>query len=236
MEKQFMLEKIKKLLALATSPNEHEAALAMEKASELLAKHNLSMADMQNDSNTDPKLFIVNKEMGKRVPKWIQIMYLSVSRVFDCELLVEKHYNRMQTYMIIGQKDDIEMTKHFCKYFIQTIPQIAKQTTIEKNWDIPRYLNTKEKNDFIYGATITIINRLKKMYAKMSETKCTALVLANKKKIVSDYIANNFRTKTSAINGKQRISREAYMAGVSAGNNMPIHTPIKGCKPTAQLN
>ena len=46
---QNLLEKISKLLALTSSPNEHEAALAAEKAAELLAKHNLSVADLGQD-------------------------------------------------------------------------------------------------------------------------------------------------------------------------------------------
>lgn len=41
-----LVEKISKLLALAGSPNEHEARLAAEKANELLIRHNLSLQDV----------------------------------------------------------------------------------------------------------------------------------------------------------------------------------------------
>lgn len=41
-----IIEKIQKLLALATSPNEYEARLATEKANELLIKYNLKMQDV----------------------------------------------------------------------------------------------------------------------------------------------------------------------------------------------
>lgn len=40
------LEKIRKLLALAESPNENEAALAAEKATEMMAKHGIEMAQV----------------------------------------------------------------------------------------------------------------------------------------------------------------------------------------------
>lgn len=43
MEKDYR-EKIKKLLALAESPNEHEAKAALLKAKELMAEHKLSEA------------------------------------------------------------------------------------------------------------------------------------------------------------------------------------------------
>ena len=58
---QNLLEKISKLLALASSPNEHEAALAAEKAAELLAKHNLSVADLGQDKDEDITKSIVDK-------------------------------------------------------------------------------------------------------------------------------------------------------------------------------
>lgn len=37
-------EKIKKLLALSKSPNEHEAQSALAKAQQLMAEHKISMA------------------------------------------------------------------------------------------------------------------------------------------------------------------------------------------------
>jgi hypothetical protein len=44
-----VVEKIKKLLALATSANEHEARLAAEKAGELLLRYNLRAQDIEAD-------------------------------------------------------------------------------------------------------------------------------------------------------------------------------------------
>ena len=41
-----LIERIRKLLALAESPNEHEAALASERAQALLAEHKLSLAQV----------------------------------------------------------------------------------------------------------------------------------------------------------------------------------------------
>lgn len=46
-EQQKVLDKIKKLLALATSPNEHEARLAAARANELLIRYNLSHQDVE---------------------------------------------------------------------------------------------------------------------------------------------------------------------------------------------
>src|SRR5262245_21357752 len=46
-----LLDRVRKLLALSTSPNENEAALAAEKAQALLAEHKLSMDEvLETDS------------------------------------------------------------------------------------------------------------------------------------------------------------------------------------------
>jgi len=52
---QAIIEKIKKLLALATSSNEHEARLAAEKANELLIRHNLKMQDLADTESVYDK-------------------------------------------------------------------------------------------------------------------------------------------------------------------------------------
>jgi len=44
-----ILAKVEKLLALAGSDNEHEAALAMQRAGELLSRHNLAMPTAKNN-------------------------------------------------------------------------------------------------------------------------------------------------------------------------------------------
>jgi len=48
-----IIEKIRKLMALGNSPNENEASLAMQKVQEILAKYNLSMAEVDAHSIKD---------------------------------------------------------------------------------------------------------------------------------------------------------------------------------------
>lgn len=57
-----IFEKVKKLLELAASPNEHEARLAFLKAQELIAKHSLNMAENNNTEG------IVEREYTLKIP------------------------------------------------------------------------------------------------------------------------------------------------------------------------
>lgn len=65
---QDIIDRITKLLALATSPNEYEASAAAAKASELLTAHNLRLEDVKT-SNKLPDIPIEKKEIGSNSRK-----------------------------------------------------------------------------------------------------------------------------------------------------------------------
>ncbi len=53
MKKEKMIDKIKKLLELATSDNPHEAQLAMTKAQALMVEHNIEMQEVEEQEQED---------------------------------------------------------------------------------------------------------------------------------------------------------------------------------------
>lgn len=61
-----VIDKIKKLLALATSPNEHEASLAAQRAHELLVKYNLDMQEVKDRPPSNYGEEVVDKRTFRR--------------------------------------------------------------------------------------------------------------------------------------------------------------------------
>lgn len=57
-------DKIEKLLRASSSPNEHEAQVALRLAQELMAKYKLSMSDLQEESKSRK---IIHKEHIKAI-------------------------------------------------------------------------------------------------------------------------------------------------------------------------
>jgi hypothetical protein len=81
MADQKLLEKIRKLLALARDPsNEHEAALAAAKARELLAEHNLTLKDVEIGSIPSGERRV---DMGGRVERWIRVLARATVKLLD---------------------------------------------------------------------------------------------------------------------------------------------------------
>lgn len=80
-----LLDKIRKLLRLAKSANEHEAALAAQRAQELLSKHNLSVHELGEDE-------VLHREAAtrafaktaQRLDVWAHLLARGSAAAFDC--------------------------------------------------------------------------------------------------------------------------------------------------------
>lgn len=81
MTRERVIEKVRKLLALSSSNNQHEAALAAAHAQRLLAEHNLSMSELEVQEEGAGEVAI---EVAKTVPKWLSSLFATVANGFDC--------------------------------------------------------------------------------------------------------------------------------------------------------
>ena len=79
-----LIEKIKKLLALAASPNENEAQLAMSKAQELMAKYCINIIE-EKDLVITSEIYYTNVKLP-----FAELIYISnvISRIFGCITII----------------------------------------------------------------------------------------------------------------------------------------------------
>ncbi len=116
-ENHKVLDKVHKLLALAQSPNEHEAQNAMTKAHEFLLKHNLSLLDMQTKWNYIHKQI---GEVGRRNPIKTIISAI-ITRFFFVEAIwtfgYDQHKDQSgQVLEIYGTPENVEMAEYVYDY------------------------------------------------------------------------------------------------------------------------
>lgn len=114
-------DKIKKLLALAGSPNENEAKAALLKARELMAKHKLEEHDFESESRE-----LVHLQCDD--VKWTTDSG-NVWMVEICTLLADNYCctaawstkGRTHTLIVTGFDEDAELCKEACKYAIKFV-------------------------------------------------------------------------------------------------------------------
>lgn len=120
-----VMEKIRKLLALAKSSNEHEAALAADRAQALLAEYNLTHADVEDnaqpveeDDDTETDSYPWRRPLGT----W-------VAKMFFCHYMYSTFKRRKTSYdrhIFVGRPHNIVVAKLMFEYLIATVERLAR--------------------------------------------------------------------------------------------------------------
>lgn len=117
-----IVEKIKKLLRLAKSSNEHEAALAAAHAQRLLAEHNLNEADL-TESEIPKEAGIAAADTVKKPADWLFLLASSVAGAFDCKYF---HSSCGKTFFV-GVGIDHEIASFTFGYLYRAINRMVTQ-------------------------------------------------------------------------------------------------------------
>lgn len=118
--------KIEKLLALQESPNEHEAAIAAAKLSDLLTRHNLDLAEVVDGSNEQAERFYVYP--SNRVPTWRFLLFTAIADVNYCECVLHKRSSANGLYFY-GRPTNVMTANLLCEYLCQAIDRLTKRYT-----------------------------------------------------------------------------------------------------------
>lgn len=112
-------EKIRKLLALAESPNEHEARAALLKARQLMAEHKLTEAELKDVEKQQVKDVRTDITCSKRRDPWIVNLSAIIGENYCCKGYRYRRYGE-QTNCIgfIGLEDDVEICVAVFKYAV----------------------------------------------------------------------------------------------------------------------
>ena len=110
MEKDYR-EKIKKLLALAESPNEHEAKAALLKAKELMAEHKLSELDVKDAGKKEVKeVLLEGMQASTRHNPWIIPLSTVIGENYCCKAFNNKYSGKqLRTIGFVGFEEDVQI-------------------------------------------------------------------------------------------------------------------------------
>lgn len=217
-----MLEKVKKLVALANSDNEHEVTLAMKRAGELMEEYNLTWGDLKTTKDVAESIIKENvKGHGEKRKLWESLLANVVAKTFDCKTLNQTWcVDGGWKIIFIGCKGDVETSIFFFKYLERYL-----RAKGELQFDLMR-----DRNAYGYAATITIESRLKILYQSRKEvmTSDTQAIVLAKTTNIDKFITD----KIGAVRkgGRARIpngSPEAWRAGARDGEKVPLNRPMK---------
>ena len=225
-----IIEKIKKLLALADSSNEHEAALAAGHAQRLLSEHNLAMADIEAARRPD-KADTVETAVSKSLPKWMRHLSAGVSTAFDCQAV---HHPATGKMTFIGVGADVQIAAYTFTYLARTarklcgiyMKQLVGSTIANRHRELMR-------QSYYLGAVSTITARLKE---QKFQTPVTTGALVPVKEGLIRQAMNEIGTVRTMHSRRSYINSDAYSRGLSDGGQVGIHHGITGDSPPLKIS
>lgn len=210
-------DKIRKLFALSQSPNEAEAASAMQKAHELLKAYNLSMADI--GSGTDSESDVTSSEFpsnGKSEELWKTRLMSIVAKSNYCAMVIMKGLGKHWSYKLYGREENIAATLAMFDYLSSAIRRLS-----EKAKDIiPNFSH----RDFRFAAVGRLAERLEELRLQESyDGSCTALVVVSNE---ADAAMRKDNAHLRHRNVKGAGDTESALAGRESANSLALNKQI----------
>jgi len=210
-----ILDRIRKLLALAGSANEHEAALAMRKAHELMLRHNI-------EEIGTPRAFEVRHigdatRRGTRVESEVVALLVDYFfvRAIRIPVYLARTGKRGHVYEITGTLPNVEMASHVHAFLLATADRL---------WQAHLHAgHVHDKRDRLSYQCGVIRGFADKLAAERSELRGTGLVWRGDVALDAHYHARNPRITTR----RHTLTLDgAHAAGREAGRRVVLHKPV----------
>jgi hypothetical protein len=211
-----VLDRIRKLLALAGSSNQHEAELAMRKAHELMLRHNIEAASAQRAYEVR-----LLGDATKRISRVETDIAVLLSEYFFVKVIRVPVYlpltgKRGSLFEISGTHANVEMAAHVYAFLL---------ATSERLWqDNRRDARVRSGRDRLAYQSGVVRGFREKLAAERKELRGTGLVWVGDRDLDSFY-----RKRHPRITTRSRMTsyNGAHAAGREAGRTVVLHKPVE---------
>lgn len=250
MSEDKIIDKIKKLLALSQSANEHEAALAAARASELMLEHQISEAKLQTTTTTeepieehvvegsDKKCVMWKGELAERIAVTLGCKMFWLSRKLDAT-------HKEVFTKILGRKSSVQTVEYLYLYLVAEINRLAESKYDPENdeeyqraeqngahFSHRSHAARRWKEAFRLGATRTICNRLsaqrEQTFKNARNVTGTELVVVNQaiakiEKDIEKIMAILAAKKMKTTSFSPNTRSDGYHEGQRAGHDIDLN-------------
>lgn len=212
-----VLERIRKLLALAGSPNQHEAELAMRTAHELMLRHNIEAASARTERGYEVAYLGEPSKRSNRVENDIMVLlgecfFVKVIRI---PVYLPRLGKRGSVYEIVGTRPNVEMAAHVYAFLLATANRLWQENR--------RDARVRSGRDRLSYQAGVVRGFREKLGTERQELRGTGLVWSGDPQLDRFYRARHpritTRRHTIRIDG-------AHAAGREAGRTVVLHRPV----------
>jgi len=217
------IEKVEKLLALARSPNEHEASLAMRKANELIERYNIKFFEAGKEREFG---FAVIDRKRKRIESYQRHICRILQDFFFVRVIMSSLYDPIadqsyKTIELLGARENVVIGE-YCYFFLEN--------KLASLWAHNRYRfkgrTITERNSYFLGLLAGFYDKLNKQQRPgtgenvEADSVAMALVVAEKK--LDRYISSRFPRLKTVSRRSAKIYKKTYNDGVKTGKTITL--------------
>jgi len=233
------ISRIGKLLALATSANEHEAALAMEKASQLMTRHNLQQ--LQEDAQSDFASLIIHTR-SQRLESWQRKICVILLQFFYVKVVTSSLYDplrnaQVKTIEIFGREENVTVAEYCYSFLAGQLASLWQQNRSRINGK-----GIRVRNSYYLGLLQGFYDKLKAqkelteaadpprptMEPRQAHTTAIAILIQAEDAALDQFVGLRFPRLRRRSGGKTFIYRETYEQGRADGQQIVLHKGVAG--------
>jgi len=216
------VDKVEKLLALAQSANEHEATLAMQKANELIEKHNINSLQQGWEQNYTS---VTIDRRRKRIERYQRNICLILRDFFFVRTVLSRLYDPEcnETYKVIeifGTFENVAIAE-YCYYFLENRLAMLWQNNKHQFRGSVR----TEKNSYYLGLLNGFYGKLhshrKNTGRDLRRQENSALIIQEDQKL-TEFVGLTFPRLKTVSAKRAKVYRNTFSEGVKEGKSITL--------------
>lgn len=228
------MAKVEKLLALSQSSNEHEAALAIQKANDLIEKYHIQELGSDQQHRYGYRFGIIDKKR-KRIESYQRRICSILHDFFFVKVVLSSLYDPMtnetyKTIELLGTKENVTIAE-YCYHFLEN--RLASLWSLNRK----RFKGSvrTEKNSYYLGLLRGFYQKLeaqKKVKEDLPiEPKMGDLIIAEEKRLES-FVGMRFPRLRKISRGGVKVYGSTYNEGVETGKTITFSEGLASNGPT----
>lgn len=231
------IHRVGKLLALATSANQHEAALAMEKASRLITRHNLQQ--LLEDTRSQFTSHIIHTH-SQRLETWQRKICVILLQFFHVRVVTADLYDPLRdthykTIELFGRQENVTIAEYCYAFLAGKIASLWQENRIRIGGKGIRSKNSyylgllQGLHDKLQGQKTAITPPVPDQSPATTQTATSLTVLIEAEAAaLNRFVGRRFPGLRKRSGGRILIHGETYEQGRTDGRQIVLHKGVSG--------
>ncbi len=212
-----VLERVRKLLALAGSPNLHEAEIAMRRAHELMLRHNIEAAAAAEGRDFEVRHVGDPRRRTSAVESAVLVLLTECFfvRVIRIPIYLPREGSRGAVHELSGTRANLELALHVHAFLLGTAERLWRKNRADSR--------VRSGRDRLAYQTGVIRGFHDKLVAERSTLAGTGLVWRGDSRLEDFYRSRHPRIQTRS---RTVTTSHAHLAGREAGQRVILSRPV----------